>query len=221
MAAVGAVTIGQSPRPDVLPEMTGMFPDGTEVIERGALDRLGAAQLAGLAPGPGQATLVTRLRGGREVTLAEDAVVPLVQGAIDQVCAEGADVVALLCTGSLTGLRSPVPLLLPGPLTRNLVAAMAGGSRLGVIVPAADQAAGARADWAAIAGDVRVECASPYGQPDDLAAAAEALARWHPDLVVLDCLGFDRSMQRQVRAMVRVPVVLPRIALAGAAAALL
>jgi protein AroM len=221
VAAVGAVTIGQSPRSDVLPEMTGMFPAGTRVIERGALDRLGGSGLAGLAPRPGQAVLVTRLRGGREVTLAEAAVLPLVQAAVDQVCAEGASVVALLCTGSLTGLRSPVPLLMPGPLTRNLVAAIAGGTRLGVIVPAAGQAAAAHAGWAEAAGDVRVESASPYGRPDDLAAAAEVLARSQPGLVVLDCLGFDRPMQRRVRSIVGVPVVLPRIALAGAAAALL
>jgi hypothetical protein len=47
------------------------------------------------------------------------------------------------------------------------------------------------------------------------------LARSQPGLVVLDCLGFDRPMQRRVRSIVGVPVVLPRIALAGAAAALL
>ena len=63
--------------------------------------------------------------------------------------------------------------------------------------------------------------ASPYRGPDEIAAAVEVLADWDPDLVVLDCLGFDRSAQRLVRDSVRAPVILPRMALAGAIAALL
>jgi hypothetical protein len=47
------------------------------------------------------------------------------------------------------------------------------------------------------------------------------LAAWRPDLVVLDCLGFDGAMKQAVARAVGVPVVLPRTVLAGALAALL
>ncbi len=221
MAVLGAVTIGQSPRDDVLPEISGLLPDHVEIIERGALDDLGGGQIAGLAPAAGEAALVSRLRDGREVTLAEAAVLPLLQDAVDRVCGQGAEVVAMLCTGSLRGLRCRVPLLMPGPITRGLVAALAPGGRLGVIVPAAGAAGPALSDWAPLAAEVRAECASPYGDPGSLARAARALARWHPDLVVLDCLGFGRSSQRLARESAGVPVILPRMALAGALAALL
>jgi protein AroM len=221
---VGVVTIGQSPRTDVVPDIAGALPAGTRVIERGALDWASPAELAGLAPACGEDLLVTRLREGTEVTLAEARLLPLVQDAVDDVAGRGAVIVAVLCTGSLAGIRCPRPLLMPGPLIRNLVAAAAPGgrlARLGVVVPAPDQAGPASADWSAAAGEVLALAASPYGPPGALARAAATLAAWRPDLVVLDCLGFDRSMKQMVARAVGVPVVLPRSALAGALTALL
>jgi protein AroM len=224
---VGVVTIGQSPRTDVMPDISRSLPPGTRVIERGALDRLGPAQLVALAPACGEDLLVTRLREGREVTLAETRLMPLLQDAVDEVTGRGAVIVAALCTGSLPGIRCRPPLLMPGPLVRNLVAALAPGSRrgrlarLGVVVPAPDQAGSAMADWSAAADEVLVLAASPYGPPAALAQAAETLAAWRPGLVVLDCLGFDGQMKQMVARAVDVPVVLPRTVLAGALAALL
>jgi protein AroM len=222
---VGVVTIGQSPRTDVVPDIAGALPPGTRVIERGALDQAGPAELAGLAPACGEDLLVTRLRDGTEVTLAEARLTPLLQDAVDDVTGRGAVIVAALCTGSLAGIRCPRPLLMPGPLVRNLVAAVAPGSRrglvrLGVVVPAADQAGPASADWSAAAGEVLALAASPYGPPAALTRAAATLAAWRPDLVVLDRLGFDDPMKQMVARAVGVPVVLPRTVLAGALAAL-
>ena len=63
--------------------------------------------------------------------------------------------------------------------------------------------------------------ASPYGPPVGLHRAAGTLAAFRPDLVVLDCLGFDAPTKQTVAQAVRVPVILPRTVLAGALAALL
>ena len=93
---VGAVTIGQSPRTDVVPDIAGLLPPGTRVIERGALDHVGPAGLASLAPACGEDLLVTRLRDGTEVRLAEARITPLLQDAVDDVTGRGAAVVAAL-----------------------------------------------------------------------------------------------------------------------------
>jgi protein AroM len=37
---IGIITIGQSPRTDVVPEMSALFGEGVEVLECGALDGL-------------------------------------------------------------------------------------------------------------------------------------------------------------------------------------
>ena len=221
---VGVVTIGQSPRTDVMPDMAAALPPGTRVIERGALDHARPAELARLAPACGEEVLVTRLRDGTEVTLAEARLMPLLQEAVDDVTGQGASVVAALCTGSLAGIRCQRPLLMPGPLVRNLVTAAAPEgriARLGVVVPARDQTEPVSAGWSAAAGEILVLAASPYGPLTGLGQAADALAAWRPDLVVLDCLGFDGPMKELVARAVGAPVVLPRTVLAGALAALL
>ena len=219
-SAVGIVTIGQSPRTDVVPEIAALLPAGTPLIERGALDGVDRAGLARLAPAHGEAVLVSRLRDGTEVTLAETRVVPLVRGAVEHVTDRGAAVVAVLCTGSLDGIACPRPLLMPGPLVRNLVTAAACG-RLAVVVPAVGQIEAVRGEWSAAAADVRVVAASPYGARSAVRRTATTLAAWHPDLVVLDCLGFDDAMKRTVAQVTGVPVILPRSVLAEAVAAAL
>lgn len=61
---VGTVTIGQTPRTDVIPELSAILGDVT-VREAGALDGLSRAEIAGLAPQRGDYVLVTRLRTDR------------------------------------------------------------------------------------------------------------------------------------------------------------
>lgn len=239
--AAGLVTIGQSPRDDVVPELLSRVADRVrvrlQVTVRGALDGLTDGEIAALAPQPGEPVLVTRLRDGRAVTLAEPRVMPLLQAAVDQVTRDGAAVVVLLCTGvAETGVRCPRPLLIPGPLLRGLVALSAPGARLGVLVPAHEQVRDAEASWAAAGGpgtrgavvpgksgtggrQLHVLTASPYGPAYRLEAAAHRLAAWRPDLVVLDCLGFGERTQHIVADLTKVPVLLPRAVLAGALAA--
>jgi protein AroM len=222
MPTVGLVCIGQAPRDDVRPEMAGLLPPGTQIIERGALDDLTPRELSLMAPAAGDIVLVTRLKSGAEVRLAEASLGPFLRRAVDELRGQGTDLVAVLCTGTLPGAGWPGRVLLPGPILRGLTAAMTtGGSRLAVVVPAADQREDARAEWAPLTGCLRIMAASPYRGPDEITAAAEVLSSWRPDLVVLDCLGFDRTAQRLVRDSVRAPVLLPRAVLAGAIAALL
>ena len=57
--------------------------------------------------------------------------------------------------------------------------------------------------------------ASPYtADAGGRDRAIEALRDWGADLVVLDCLGFDRSMKARAAAIAGVPVILPRTVLA-------
>src|SRR5215211_5590228 len=100
---IGAITIGQSPRVDVVPEMLEILGSSVELIEGGALDGLSAHEVAKLAPRNGDYVLVTRLRDGSSVQIAEHHILPRMQEQVDRAVAEGADVVALLCTGEFPG----------------------------------------------------------------------------------------------------------------------
>lgn len=215
---LGMVTIGQSPRDDVLSDMADRLPGDAHVLQRGALDDLDNAALARLTPCGSEAVLVTRLRDGTEQAIAQRLVTALLQRAIDKMLAAttAPGLIAVLCTGSIDGLRSAVPLLFPGPLVRTVAAREVAGGKLGVVVPSADQAAMAMREWQAADATVFVVAASPYAEPRQLEHAAATLARWRPDLVVLDCIGFTSAMRDIVSDMLKVPVVLPRAVLADA-----
>jgi protein AroM len=91
---LAAVTIGQSPRDDVVPEMQSLVP-GVTWIEAGALDGLRDEQIARLAPAAADFPLVTRLADGRAVVVGEPSIHPLVEAAVHRV-EEAADLVILL-----------------------------------------------------------------------------------------------------------------------------
>src|SRR5262245_33176420 len=98
-------TIGQAPREDVVPEMAELIGPGVEILEGGALDGLGRAELAGLAPEGDQEILVTRLADASSVFVAKEKITPLVQRRIDELEAAGAAMTVVLCAGALKGLR--------------------------------------------------------------------------------------------------------------------
>jgi protein AroM len=220
---LGAVTIGQSPRVDVIPELAALLP-GVAFREAGALDGEDPASLARLAERPAGHLLVTRLRDGSEIRIGEDDILPRVQRAVDALQGE-TEAILLLCTGPFPRLESAVPLLYPGRLLTHFVAGVFDGAALAVLAPAAAQVAWQETRWRASVGpeaEVIVEAASPYEdwQPGFEAALGRLVPR-KPALVIMDCLGYDQTMRDLVRARTGVPAVLARSVLARAAAELL
>lgn len=221
---LGAVTIGQSPRPDVIPELAALLP-GVAFREAGALDEEPAETLARLAARPAGHLLVTRLRDGREIRLGEDDLLPRVQRAVDRLQG-GAEAILLLCTGPFPDLASGVPLLYPGRVLTHFVAGVFAGPTLAVLVPAAEQVPWQETRWRDAVGSgvgIAVEAVSPYAPawPHAFEPALDRLAAARPALVVMDCLGYDLAMRARAAARLRAPVALARSVLARAAAELL
>jgi protein AroM len=71
---VAFVTIGQSPRDDVVPAMLAEIHAPIDVSQYGALDDMTDAEIASIAPHLGEERLVSRLRDGREVQLGKTAI---------------------------------------------------------------------------------------------------------------------------------------------------
>lgn len=216
---MAAITIGQSPRPDLLVELRRVLGPDVEILERGALDGLSAVEVARLNPEPHGSPLITRLRNGETVVVDESFVAARVQAVLDEV-ADRVGLVVILCTGSFTGLRCRAPVLLPDRVLAGLVAAAA-PSRLGVLVPLHLQRHPLLARWAARVPHAEVEVASPYGDRIAVAEASRRLAAGRPDLVVLDCIGYTAELKAVVRTLAPCPVVQASSALAHVAAELL
>ena len=72
---VGTLTIGQSPRTDVIPGIRDVLGPNIEIVEKGALDGLDLEDVKKFYPGPNDYILVTRMRDGTEVKIAEKHVI--------------------------------------------------------------------------------------------------------------------------------------------------
>lgn len=76
---IGALTIGQSPRNDLIPEIEAFF-KGAEIIQLGALDGLSKEQIADLAPSGDDEILVSKLKDDSWALMAESKIISLLQG---------------------------------------------------------------------------------------------------------------------------------------------
>lgn len=208
MRAVGAITLGQAPRDDVVPEIQRLLGPDIRLVEAGALDGLTRPEVAALAPANPVEALVTRLADGTEVLVGKSALVPRLQACVDRLAAS-TDASVILCAGAFPPFRSPRPVLLPERLIGAAVDAVWDGGRLGVIVPVPEQQDGTRARWARIDREAAVVVASPYHDTTPLVAAAEALRRAGVTLTVMSCLGFTSAHKAVVRDVTRAPALLP------------
>lgn len=207
---IGAVTIGQAPRGDLVPEMAPFLGETVEVVERGLLDGRSVSEIQALRPEAGGAVLVSRLRDGTQVSISATWAREALPATIAELEALGCYLVVLLCTGEFPGLSSRIPLVLPQRLLFNTVNALARDLHLGVIVPSSLQVSGAEVRWGAAVARVTATWGSPYADSREIETAARELSAAEVDIVVLDCMGHDLRHRALVGAVVGRPVILAR-----------
>ncbi len=214
---LGIVTIGQSPREDVVPEMKRMAAIEAEILECGALDGLSLPEIEKLAPEKGEFLLETILKDGTAVKLSRDKLIPRVQKCIDSLVERGADVILILCLGEWPQFRSgKLVVKALEPFCAFTLGLVDTGDKIGVIVPAEEQVDDFRMKWSKEGVGVKVVAASPYSPTakDEIARAAEILKESDVNVVVMACPGYTVEMKRIVERITGKPVVLVRSALA-------
>jgi protein AroM len=219
---LGAVTIGQSPREDVVPEIREILGTKVKIIERGALDRLNLEEIRLLSPNQSDELLITRMRDGTEVRVARRHIVPRMKEAVSELVAESIEIVLMLCTEEFSEVRSSAILLHPGRMIRNIVNAVMEEGRLGVVLPSADQIPIMKERWKCCYRDVVIDAVSPYTATEtELAEVGMRMRHSQVDLVVFDCIGFNRKAKSIFREILKKPVLLPRTLLGRIAKELL
>ncbi len=202
---VGTVTIGQTPRDDVVPQLRTILGDQIEIAETGALDGLSEQYIEdGTASSEG-ALLVTRLRGGLEIHVREGFLTPRLQQCVTSL-QDRVHLILVLCTGDFPPLESDLPVLFPGPLVRNTVRGL-GLASVGIMTPNVGQVADQQERWNGVAPRVVVETASPYASPEGISEAARRLRDARVDAAVMDCVGYTRVMKQTVRTILGIPVL--------------
>lgn len=216
MTTIGFATIGQSPRDDLVPYLIERIGTPVRVLERGVMDGMDAEQLAALDRGDDGLHMVTKLRDGGSARIAYESAVPRMQAEVDELVAAGADLVVILCGADWSALTATVPIVNPGKLFPNVVQALAAGSKLGVVKPAAHQIAPTKAQYEGLGLDVVVTSAFPYDDSADDAArtAGRHLSEAGAELVWMTCVGMNESMRDALRETLDVPIILARSLLA-------
>lgn len=211
------VTIGQTPRLDMVPEMrteilAGLPEGALAIAEFGVLDGKQGAALDAFAARDGHPTFATRLKDGREMTVDVAAIEAELNRLLDGLDGRF-DLIVLLCTGThVEPLQNSLVIEAQRVVDANFEALGASAQRLGVLLPLARQMAefGQRHVFSR---PVTLAAASPYAE-GDFEAAAEALADC--DLVVMHCMGFSAGMAARMRGRVRAPILVSRRVVAAA-----
>jgi len=205
---IGIITIGQSPRTDVVPEMAAFFGEGVEVLERGALDGLTFEQVRAYRPETGMMHLCTRMRDGSEVVVAKEKLLPKIQEAVDHLNQEQVALILLLCMGEFPQFRSTCLVVEPQKIVDRCVEGLIGAyHRLGIVIPIAEQEDWVRETFSKLTASITVTVASPYAGQNDLPAAAAHLNDAACDLIVMYCMGFNRQLTRPIRDITAKPVI--------------
>ncbi len=211
------VTIGQTPRLDMVPEMqgeilAGLPAEALEITEFGVLDGKDGAALEAFAACEGHPTFATRLNDGREMVVD----VAAIESELNRLLAgiDGRfDLIVLLCTGTrIEPLSRSLVIEAQRIVDANFEAIGASAQRLGVLLPLQRQVEefGQRHVFTR---PVTLAAASPYAD-GDFEAAAEILAGC--DLVVMHCMGFSAGMAARMRGAVKAPILVSRRVVAGA-----
>lgn len=224
MSRLGIITIGQTPRTDLTPELQGWLP-GVELVERGALDGLSSHEIHDLRPQPGDEVLTSRLADGTAAIVAAEPITAKIQLAI-RALEPDVDAILLACTGGFPEFEHHVPLIKPDSVITHSTAALAIFDRpVGVICPLPEQAEETRHKFQVhlpAGAPVLTESASPYtGTETELKAAGGLLRDRGASFIVLDCIGYTEAMRRTVAATSGLPVLLARSVVARLAAELL
>jgi protein AroM len=220
---LGTLTIGQAPRPDVVPIIERHVPAGTRLVHRGVLDGLSRGKIAArYEADPDEAALITRLQDGTSVNLSRRRMRDGVQTTLGALEDDGCDVILILCTGTFVGLECRRAWLVePDHIIPAMVAGLIERRQLGIVVPIAGQVTSEAEKWRPLARPPIFGVASPY-QTGDYAVltAARELQKKGAEAILLDCIGFTER-HRAALGGLGLPVILSNAVAAKAVGELL
>jgi len=206
---IALLTIGQSPRVDVTPEIRAYLDEGVEIVEGRALDDLDREEIEAYVPKTPQSTLVSRMKDGSEVRIDKSYVHERLQELVHKF--EGqADLIGLLCSATFPIFSRRCPLIVPYRLLYEFVSAIQFPGPIGVVVPAQDQVSPITKEFQELGMDVIGAALSPYAQADHFTTSIRQLTDQGVAAIVLDCFGYTLAMKRTAESISKRPVICVR-----------
>lgn len=208
---IGVLTIGQSPRNDIVDEMRPLLGKRVEILQVGILDGLSLAEIGKLGPKTSEYSLVARLNSGESVLLAKRNIVPLLCGKISELNRKGAALIVLLCAGVFEkSFHSVVPVIQPVELLYAVVPLLTVKKRIIDVLPNSSQQETSTKNWLRFVEAVDTVVVTPYSDHAQLVAAAEQARNMEGDIIVLDGIAFTEAAKDLFEKHAGKPVILPK-----------
>jgi len=201
---IGALVIGQSPRPDLVAPLLQLLPD-CEILQAGALDDLTLDDL----PDTTDAIypLITRMSNGTRAMVTESYVTPKLQEALNRLEANGVAATILLCAGTFTHLNSNLPLFKPFKIGSGILASLNMKS-IGLIVPVQEQEIPIQQRWESKGWKTAVWTADLENQDSVFRQQLTDNIRVNKmDCIVLDYVGHPVEQVEKIQKSIEIPVI--------------
>ncbi len=201
------LTVGRTPRIDLLPEILEILDMDLDVVERGVLDDLSADEIDGMLAAPGEEALCTFLSKNIRVVLSKAAVRRKLERILDDICPYDCDLVVLLTTGLLRDFQSPRPMVNAQRSVEAAIMSLSSHDQtIGLIHPLERQVA--EMDIPMLSRfDVTASFARE-GDRDQLARAVMEVSG--SDVIVLHSVSYTEADRELVARASRKPVLLTR-----------
>lgn len=207
MTKIGMLTIGQTPRVDLLPTLIEILGDEHEIIEAGALDGLNLENVKGIEILPDDYILVSRMRDGTEVKITKRFVIPRVQEKITELEEKDVRLTVVMCTGAFPQFKSKGLVITPQEILKGVLNGSLKKGKLGVVYPTEEQMPGAQSNFGSDDVETYADVISPYEGSEELEALAGRLSAQNLDLILLNCFGFSSDLKKYIAERTGVPTI--------------
>lgn len=212
---MAVVTIGQTPRPDMIPELMGLIDEPVEADLFGILDDFTPDEIINQRVEPDAPHLSTRLRDGQYAVVSVEFVDQHLRSLLLRLDGRGYDLLAVVSTGVPGSYPLNTACVQGHHVVENWVEALVSGNgRVGMVYPLHKQAAERRG--MVVCGTL-VEnaqgaiCAGHAGSLDSTVAGLQGA-----DLVLMHSVAYNEEAAQRLSATMRKPVVTARRLIAGA-----
>ena len=197
MKQIGMLTIGQSPRDDLIPALMEILGEDFEIVEAGALDDLSYEDIQKIDLNPEHYILVSRMRDGREIKITKKYVVPRMQKQLDKIEAQGVRLTVVMCTGKFPQFKSKGLVVTPSEILKGVIEGSLKEGKLAVVYPTKEQMPYAERDFGRENIQLYADTVSPY-EPEDVEGLLNRLKEEAPDLIFLNCFGFPTEIKHKI-----------------------
>jgi protein AroM len=206
MKKIGMLTIGQSPRNDLIPALMDILGQDAEILEAGALDDLTIDDVNRIDLKPEDYILVSRMRSGKEIKITKKFVIPRMQEQLDKIEAKGVRLTVVMCTGNFPHFQSRGLVVTPSEILKGVIEGSLKAGKLAVVYPTVEQKPYAEQDFARPGVNLYTDSVSPY-EPKDVEGLLKRLKKENPDLIFLNCFGFPLSLKNKVIEATSTPTI--------------